>query len=98
MFDARSVKRLILLAVLGAGIGGIAVPSMAQMGATIERDITSNAVQQAVQSARDRSQQSKGTASKKSDAAAAAKKPVQAAKKESKESKEARKPDAGTPQ
>lgn len=98
MFDARSVKRLILLAVLGAGIGGIAVPSMAQMGATIERDITSNAVQQAIQSARDRSQQSKGTASKKSDATAADKKPVQAAKKESKESKEARKPDRGTPQ
>jgi hypothetical protein len=95
MFDARSVKRLILLAVLGAGLGGIAVPSMAQMGMTIERDITSNAVQQAVQSARDRSQQSQGTASKKSNAAAAEKKPVQAAKKET---KEAKKPNAGAPQ
>jgi len=38
MFDARSVKRLvILLAVLAAG--GIAVPSMAQMGGSIERSI-----------------------------------------------------------
>ena len=61
MFDARSVKRLvILLLVLAAG--GIAVPSMAQMGGGIERSIVSNAVQNATQSARD--QQKGGAASK----------------------------------
>ncbi|SDN18857.1 S8 family serine peptidase [Afipia sp. GAS231] len=97
MLDARSVKRLVLLAVLGAAVGCIAMPSMAQMGMT-ERSITSNAVQQAVDSARDGSRQPAGTASKKSRASTDEKKPAQAARKEGKATKEAQKPDRGTPQ
>ena len=100
MFGARSSRRLIiLLTMLGTGIGGIAVPSMAQMGMGIERSITSNAVQQAVESARDKSRKSSGGAGKESKSGTktvpAEKKPVQAMKKERKED---RKPAGGAPQ
>lgn len=93
MFDARFVRRLILLAVLGAGTG-VAGPSMAQMG-MMAPDIANGAAHRAAESARDRIQESGTAASKKGDAPAADKKPVQAAKKET---KEAKKPDRGPPQ
>ena len=84
MFDARSVKRLvILLLVLAAG--GIAVPSMAQMGGGIERSIVSNAVQNATQSARD--QQKGGAASKTAKADTKAKSAPELAGVKSKEAK-----------
>lgn len=95
MFDARSVRRLIiLLTVLGAG--GTAVPSTAQMGG-IERSITSNAVQQAVQSARDRQQSSGTRKSAKADSKA---KPARSAPELAgvKERKESKKPASGAPQ
>jgi hypothetical protein len=86
MFDARSVRRLIiLLAVLGAGVGSLTVPSMAQM---IERSITNNAIQQAVQSARDRNQKSSGSQTKDAKASHPADtKQVQSAKRERKQDK-----------
>lgn len=101
MFDARSARRLvILLAVLAAGIGGLALPTKAQMMAP---SIAGSAAQQAVQSARDGSRRSSGTASKDTKASSAERKPVQAAKKKpvqvaKKERKEVRKPNAGAPQ
>ena len=92
MFDARSVKRLvILLLVLAAG--GIAVPSMAQMGGGIERSIVSNAVQNATQSARD--QQKGGAASKTAKADTKAKSAPELA---GVQSKEAKKPTSRAPQ
>ncbi|CAN7717852.1 S8 family serine peptidase [Bradyrhizobium sp. LjRoot220] len=100
MFGARSSRRLIiLLAILGAGTGGIALPSMAGMGVGVERSITSNAVQQAVESARDKSRKPSGGAGKESKsgtkAVPAEKKPVQATKRERKED---RRPDGRSPQ
>ena len=92
MFDARSVKRLVIpLLVLAAG--GIAVPSMAQMGGGIERSIVSNAVQNATQSARD--QQKGGAASKTAKADTKAKSAPELA---GVKSKEARKPSSRAPQ
>jgi subtilisin family serine protease len=94
MFDARSVKRLvILLAVLAAG--GIAVPSMAQMGGSIERSIVSNAVQNATQSARDRQ---KGTAASKTAKADTKAKSAPELASVPKERKESKKPASGAPQ
>src|SRR5260221_3142776 len=97
MFDARSIRCLIILLVVSCA-GGIAVPSMAQMGGSIERSITSNAVQQAVQSARDRQQSSGTTKSAKAESKA---KPARSAPElasVTKEPKESKKPRSGEPQ
>lgn len=97
MFDARSVKRLvILLAILAAG--GIAVPSMAQMGGMVERGVVSNAVQNATQSARDRQQSSTTTKSAKADSKASSTKSSPELASVPKERKESKKPSSGAPQ
>jgi subtilisin family serine protease len=93
MFDARSTRRLIiLLAVLCLCIVGIAVPSTAQM---IERSITSNAVQNAVQSARDQQKSATSKSAKAESRSAKGAPELAAAPKQRKESK---KPASGTPQ
>ena len=99
MFDARSTRRLIILiAVLATCIGGIAAPSMAQMGAAMVGSITNNAVQQSVQSARDRQQSSGTSKSAKADSKASPAKKGPELASAPKQRKENRKPDSGAPQ
>lgn len=91
MFIGQAVRKLIvLLAVLGTSITGSTLTSSAQM---VEHAITNGAIQQAVQSARDRGQSSHNTDAKAGHPAD--KKRIQSATRESKEDK---KPKAGAQQ
>jgi subtilisin family serine protease len=87
MFRPRSVGNVIaLLFVLGLGIGPSSDRSAAQM--MMDRPPAADAIQQAVQSARDRNQKSSAAKSGESKAAKpATDKPVQSAKRESTEQK-----------
>lgn len=95
MFDPRLTKRfVVLIAVLGLCVGGLIVPSTAQMGG-IERNIVNNAVQNATQSARDKAAATTKTAKADSKSKAKDGPELAAAPKQRKENK---KPSSGTPQ
>jgi subtilisin family serine protease len=96
----------VLLAVLGAGMLGASRPSMAQMmggmGAGATSEVGRNAIQQTIESARDRKQKSSAPASNDANADRPSK-TVQTAKRESSEQKkapaqkQAGRPPGGTP-